>query len=110
MKAIVCGGRNYEDAKMVDFVLQLLGQVEIIEGGARGADQLARGWAEFQGIKHTTFHADWKGLGRSAGPERNRRMLAAGADLVVSFPGGSGTRHMVNIARKAGVPVLEVAA
>ena len=27
-------------------------------------------------------------------------------DLVVAFPGGSGTRHMVEIAQKTGVEVI----
>jgi hypothetical protein len=32
-------------------------------------------------------------------------MLEENPDLVVAFPGGSGTRNMVEIARKAGVTV-----
>ena len=30
-------------------------------------------------------------------------------DLVVAFPGGKGTAHMVGLARRAGVAVLEAA-
>lgn len=55
------------------------------------------------------YHADWNAHGRSAGPIRNAKMLAEGKpDLVVAFPGGKGTAHMVGIARKAGVPVVEM--
>jgi predicted PP-loop superfamily ATPase len=35
-------------------------------------------------------------------------MLDEGPSLVVAFPGGTGTAHMVRIAREAGVNVLEV--
>jgi hypothetical protein len=35
-------------------------------------------------------------------------MLAENPDLVVAFPGDSGTRHMVLIAEEAGVRVIVV--
>lgn len=38
-----------------------------------------------------------------------KKMLDEGKpDLVVAFPGGPGTAHMVRIARAAGVRVLKV--
>jgi hypothetical protein len=53
--------------------------------------------------------ADWAGLGRKAGPIRNEQMLSEGQPhLVVAFPGGRGTAHMVGIARAAGVEVIEI--
>lgn len=81
----------------------------IIHGGARGADSLAAYWAAHSGVPFETYQADWKQHGRGAGPIRNKRMLSEGKpDLVVAFPGGSGTAHMVRIAREAGVKVMEV--
>jgi len=44
---------------------------------------------------------------RRAGPERNAAMLGLGPDLVVAFPGGSGTAGMVRLAKAAGVEVIE---
>ena len=38
-----------------------------------------------------------------------RLMLDTGIDLVIAFPGGTGTADMVRRARKAGVEVREIA-
>ena len=82
---------------------------EIIEGGAKGADKLAREWAASRGIPVRTFKADWRRYGRGAGPQRNEQMLDEGKpDLVVAFPGGSGTASMMRLARAAGVRVQAV--
>lgn len=41
---------------------------------------------------------------------RNRDMLLEGKpDLIVAFPGGNGTKHMVTIAAKAGKDVFVAA-
>ncbi len=87
----------------------------IIHGDARGADRLADHWARTSGIPPLPFKANWfpngreGGLDRSAGPKRNQHMLDEGKpDLVVAFPGGSGTADMVKRARSAGVETMEV--
>jgi hypothetical protein len=81
----------------------------MIEGDARGADRIAGEWADLRGIEHVNFSADWKKLGRTAGPIRNEQMLREGKpDLVIALPGGRGTAHMVRIAREAGVRVIEI--
>lgn len=78
----------------------------LISGGARGADSLAELWARSRLIPIDLFPANWNRDGKAAGPIRNRRMLEEGRpDLVVAFPGGSGTANMVRIATAAGVPV-----
>ncbi len=77
---------------------------------ARGADLLAAAWARSRGIPARPFPADWNRDGKAAGFLRNVRMLREGRpDLVVAFPGGKGTAHMVGLARRAGVAVLEAA-
>lgn len=81
----------------------------LIEGQAKGADQLAGKWADENDVTHLKFPADWKRYGRSAGWKRNQRMLDEGQpSIVVAFPGGVGTKDMVQRAKKAGVPVYEV--
>jgi len=53
--------------------------------------------------------AEWDKFGRRAGPLRNEQMLREGKpDVVVAFPGGRGTAHMVRIAKEAGIDVLEI--
>ena len=111
-RIIVCGGRDYADAKRLAEVLNEVADAHpdftLVHGGAKGADALAHEWALGWGIIEV-FRADWAKHGRAAGPIRNRQMLDAGADLVVAFPGGSGTADMVRQARARGVPVREVA-
>lgn len=99
---------------------------KIIEGGARGADRLARMWAEahaaFVGdggpegmlvpIVHQAYEADWVTHSLGAGPIRNRKMLEeenpTGVLAFVDKPlfESRGTRHMVDIAHAAGVNVV----
>jgi hypothetical protein len=110
---LVCGGREFTEAAFVYATLDRLHaqhQISlVIEGDARGADRLGGEWADSRGIAHVKYPADWEGLGRAAGPIRNERMLREGRpDLVVAFPGGRGTAHMVKIARDAGVQVIEI--
>lgn len=111
---LVCGGRSYSDRQKVYRTLSALdaahGPLEIVEGGASGADTLAQQWAEARGHPTRSFPADWATHGRAAGPIRNEQMLRDGRpDLVVAFPGGRGTANMVSLAKAAGVRVVEPA-
>lgn len=80
----------------------------IIHGAARGADQCAGTWARKRLVCEIAVPANWSGHGMAAGPIRNQRMLLDEPDLVLAFPGGKGTAHMVKIAREAGIRVLEL--
>lgn len=114
MRVLVCGGRKYWNEEAVFSTLHGLaekhGWLTVIQGGADGADLLAREWAQLCYHGLVTVRADWAAHGRAAGPIRNQQMLdSAKPDLVVAFPGGNGTADMVRRARAAGVPVLEIA-
>jgi len=115
-RVLVTGGRDYGDAPTVNRTLdQILAGLEtgrgmiLIVGGARGADKLAQNWAELHDkeVELIVEKADWLKYGRAAGPIRNQLMLDKHKpELVVAFPGGKGTSHMVQIAQQAGVQVL----
>lgn len=112
MRFIVCGGRKYSNYHAVRNVLNLVHAKTpitlIIEGGALGADRLARGWAIENHIPFVTEQADWDRYGKRAGPMRNRAMLEKHApDGVIAFPGGMGTADMIEQARCAWVTVYE---
>jgi hypothetical protein len=110
MKVLVCGGRDFWDEECAYSVLDALNDESpitcVIEGGAYGADRLARAWAKERGIHNQTYSADWALHGRAAGPIRNALMLSDGRpDLVVAFPGGRGTADMVRRAGHSGIDV-----
>ena len=111
MRVLACGGRDYADRQTVFEALSELQDVTlIIHGGARGADALAGEWAQARTIPCLRHPANWAVYGRSAGAVRNQDMLTAWRpQLVVAFPGGAGTGHMVRIAREAGIEVRVVA-
>jgi hypothetical protein len=110
MRVLVAGGRRYSDFARVCRELDRLGPVAcVLHGGARGADRLAELWAAARGVPCVAVPADWRRLGRAAGPVRNRAMLALGVDLVLAFPGGPGTAGLIALAREAGVRVRSVA-
>lgn len=81
----------------------------VIGGKARGADTAGIDWAVSNFLNFQEYPADWDKHGKKAGFIRNTQMLVEGKpDLVIAFPGGVGTRMMVDIAKKAGVEVTEV--
>jgi hypothetical protein len=112
MRVLVCGSRDWTDAPELERVLDKVASVvrvdTVIEGEQRGADLLARAWADARGVAVDPYPAEWGRLGKPAGRIRNRRMLNEGRpDLVIAFPFPSsvGTLDMIEIARGAGVPV-----
>lgn len=110
MRVLVCGGRDYDDKARVFATLDALHASTpitcVINGCARGADTLGAAWAVERGVSRDSYPADWKQLGRAAGPIRNAQMLTDGKpDRVVVFPGGRGTANMVKLAQNAGVEV-----
>lgn len=110
MRALVCGGRTYRNREQAFSYLDQLHAkykfTEIIAGAAVGADALAVEWAIARNIPYREFPADWDKHGDRAGRKRNIEMLTEKPDLIVAFPGGAGTRHMITSGWQAGVPVI----
>lgn len=114
MKAriLVTGGRAYANRtrlyKVLDAAVERLDLGFLIQGGATGADALAKEWANDRTVLCAEYAADWS-QGPSAGPRRNALMLSEGRpDIVIAFSGGTGTADMVRRAREAGVRVIEI--
>ncbi|NOT72488.1 MAG: DUF2493 domain-containing protein [Hyphomicrobium sp.] len=115
-RVIVTGGRDLTDAGLVAFGLdgirRLVGDFLLVHGGARGADTLANRWAVARGLPRPEIHkvdgSDWSRYRGYAGHRRNQAMVDAGALLLVSFPGGNGTRDCTTRALAAAIPVVKV--
>lgn len=106
-RVLVCGGRNFDDAALLERTLCALRPCPtvIISGGAPGADKWAAVWGDHY-AENEIYPADWRRFGNRAGPIRNQRMLDDGKpDLVIAFPGGRGTADMVRRAKAAGIEV-----
>jgi len=108
MRVLVCGGRDYADHERVNEILDKIHETtpitELAQGGAAGADRWGKFWAVDRKVRWREYRADWDQHGKAAGAIRNKRMLVEfKPDLVIAFPGGRGTAHMVGIAHAAGV-------
>ena len=110
MNLIIAGSRNFNDARLLnevcDHMFQNLDQVEIVSGGARGADRLGEQYAIEHGYPVKQFLPDWKSFGRGAGLRRNNEMADYADGLLAFWDGtGRGTKQMIQSARERGLKV-----
>lgn len=110
---LVCGGRTYDNYDKIAEVLDHLDEEQgidvVVQGGAKGADRLAKEWAYNRNIQCIQEDADWDRYKKKAGFLRNKKMLEMyKPDIVIAFPGGNGTAHMCRIAEEAGVEVVRI--
>lgn len=119
MRVLVCGSRGFGDIEVIRTAFGRIPYlttepVTIIEGGAKGADTLARQVAEEYGYRVDEYpitEADWSRYGNGAGPRRNQKMLDEGRpDMVLAFALTvnitPGTADMIQRAQYAGLPVI----
>ena len=112
---LIAGSRDFDDAETFervarDFIAGNEAGTVIVEGGASGADSLARKYAEKNGMSYVEMKADWKKYGRAAGPKRNDTMTKYIADkdgqaLFFWDRKSKGTEQCIKSAIKRGVPV-----
>ncbi|MER6559340.1 SLOG family protein [Streptomyces sp. NPDC001027] len=128
-RVLVCGDRRWAWPGTVAAVLDRLAarygdRLVVIEGAASGADQAAHLWCERSGLNgdhHRCHPVDWQAerqarpkAWRSAGPERNTRMLLQEHPrLIIAFhtrldPGTGGTSDMCLRGLLAGIPAWHV--
>lgn len=110
MKVIVAGSRNFNNYSLLEKTLNSFsethGSIEIVSGGARGADTLGERYAKEHNCPLKVFPAEWDKFGKGAGYIRNAEM-AAYADALVAFWDGQskGTKHMIELAQRSGLTV-----
>ena len=112
-RVLVCGGRDFDDQEFLVETLDDLylnhGMKTLIEGEARGADQMSAWWAKAYDIIIERYPANWDRHGKSAGHIRNQQMIDEGKpDLVIAFSGGKGTANMIERAKAARIPVEDL--
>lgn len=115
MHVVIAGSRDFTDYVVMRNTLYPLfdkyhlleeSMTTVISGTARGADRLGERFARENELGLIRMPADWDQYGKQAGYLRNVDM-ANKADMVVCFTNGSkGTGHMINIAKKKGLPTF----
>ena len=119
-KVIIAGGRDFTDrwslwGAMIDLFAEDVPhdgrdfvevEMEVVCGGADGADYEGKVWAEAHNFPVRMFPADWDQHGKAAGPIRNAEM-AQYADTLVAFWDGEsrGTRNMIGNALREGLEI-----
>jgi hypothetical protein len=122
LKIIIAGSRDFYDydylEKALDNVLIYLNvtvkeyqYIEIVSGGATGADQLGEMYASNRGFQIKRFLPDWNKHGKKAGVLRNKQMAEYidknGKDkFCVCFWDGEskGTKNMIETADFLHIP------
>jgi hypothetical protein len=124
MRVIIAGGRDFDDyallkEKCSGVLKELLPafdrdekDIEIVSGGARGADRLGEAFAWENSLKLRVFRADWEKLGKIAGFVRNEEMAVYASQdddlgvLAAFWDGKSeGTGNMIDLAFRYGLKV-----
>lgn len=83
-------------------------KMKLMHGGATGADSWAHTWAVNKNVEVKVFKANWDLYDNAAGPVRNAEMVAQKPDIVIAFPGGTGTNNMITQSLKAELKVIQV--
>lgn len=124
VKIIICGSRTFNDLNFLEDTIRsifreltiqniLYGSpdkdaeiIEVISGGAQGADILGEWFAKQYGLYCKVMLADWDKNGNEAGLIRNKEMVDYVADsdcygLLVAFWDGQskGAQHCFNYAK-----------
>lgn len=118
MKLIIAGSRTF-DATLISttmdlhFLLRLHGlswPTELVNGGCpTGADLYCSRVADYYEISCKVFPANFKELGKKAGPIRNREMAEYADALLLIWDGESrGSKNMKDNMIKLNKPVYEV--
>ncbi len=111
MRVIVAGAVAWKDIEAIRRELtKLPAGATIVHGDCDGADDLSGKVGRelgFAVVRMAKDAADREKYGRLAWMGLNERMLAAGAELILAFhpdyEASHGTKHLVELARAAGV-------
>ena len=111
-RVLITGSRTWKNPKHLIEVLDKRNWIHsiLIQGGANGADKMAKIYAKRNGIAEATIDANWDFYGsKAAGPVRNGWMLYLEPTSVIAFYGEKsiGTKDMVRKARMVGIEDIE---
>lgn len=109
-RVCVTGGREFDNIPFTAEALALfertIGPIGLLaHGDARGLDRTAARLSKLALKDTRAFPADWDRYGDAAGAIRNGEMLEEfQPEVLLVFPGGTGTADCTRKARKMGIP------
>jgi|SRR6478736_789895 len=110
-KIAVIGSRIYKEfdafSYRMDYLLyNIKEEIEIVSGGAKGVDTMARLYAEYKGYKITEFLPEYDKFPSKIAPLKRNHQIVDYADMLVAFTTGSnGTAYTINLAKEKQIPI-----
>lgn len=103
MKIAIIGSRGFAKIRLEEYLPE--GITEIVSGGARGVDTVAREYAIKNDIKLTEFLPEYDKYGRGAPLKRNITIIEY-SDVIYAFWDGKspGTKFVIDNCKKLGKP------
>lgn len=112
---VVAGSRGFNSYEILQKQLNVFlegkfnYEIEIVSGGAKGADTLGIQFATNSNCFLKIMNADWGQYGRRAGYMRNEDMAKYGDWCIVFWDGVSrGSSHMIDLAKKYNMRLMVV--
>lgn len=99
MRTIIAGSRHiYSSSWICECLNRHADSISLVLSGCcKGPDTIGAAWAAARRIPVMRMPADWKALGKAAGPVRNRQMAKHAEQLIAFWDGESrGTRDMID--------------
>ena len=116
MRLVISGYRDFYDKNIIEHeMMKILNTSEehtVIHGGCRGVDMIGDAIAKAHGWNVEVFKPDWS-VGKRGALIRNEEMVVIGRPtyaLLFIHPESRGTKHMLGIVKKYGIPhtIVEV--
>ena len=110
----VAGSRGFNDYDLLTKSINEISSrkqevIEIVSGGAKGADKLAERYAKENNILTTIYLPDWKKHGKAAGIIRNKDIIDRASHVIAFWDGVSpGTKNSIERATRAGKVLIVV--
>jgi len=109
MNLAIVGSRNFKNMELMSEHIHALQPTNIISGGAKGADTLAKQYAQEHGINIIEHKPDWKQFGRGAGIIRNKTIVESAEHVLAFWDGKSlGTKNSIHYAKKLNKPLTVI--
>ena len=110
----IAGGKTVTDAdaiwKALDKVRAKYLDMVAVHGDGPGVEKIAARWAEARGVAQVVCRPNWNAHGKAAPFRRNDDIINLLPKGLIAFPGSGITANLVDKARQARIPVMEIAA